>query len=194
MVQVLNPTIPSSVSDLPRGKHLIYSVRSRIGYAASNDDVGELLKYARDNEDLVLYHADYPEGLWVLGTSSMCADLARYTTSELLSYPFSVDPTFQMGKFEVTPVVYKTLMLKSRRTQENPIYLGPAMIHHKKTYDAYRSLAGSLALKCKGLTDAKGWSLTGRWNVREHLTTVCPLHRVCDVLKVTAKRSSGKLG
>ena len=123
--------------------------------------MGELLKYARDKEDLVLYHADYPEDLWVLGTSSMCADLARYTTSKLLSYPFSVDPTFQMGKFEVTPVVYKNLMLKSRRTQENPIYLGPAMIHHKKTYGAYRSLAGTLALKCKGFTDVKGFVTDG---------------------------------
>ena len=150
-----------AVSDLPRGKHQIYSVRSRISHASTVDDVGDLLKYARDQEDIILHHSDYPEDLWVFGTSSMSADLSRFTTSDLLSHPFSVDPTFQMGQFEVTPVVYKNLILKSQRTHESPIFLGPTMIHHKKTYDAYSSLAGTLVSKCKGFSKAKGFITDG---------------------------------
>lgn len=91
----------------------------------------------------------------------MSADLSRFTTSDFLSHPFSVDPTFQMGHFEVTPVVYKNLILKSQRTHESPIFLGPTMIHHKKTYDAYRSLAGTLVSKCKGFSKAKGFITDG---------------------------------
>ena len=40
-----------------------------------------------------------------------------------------------MGQFEVTPVVYKHLLSNSKRTNGSPVFLGPTMIHHKKTYD-----------------------------------------------------------
>jgi len=91
----------------------------------------------------------------------MYSDLSKYTTSDLLTYPFCVDPTFKMGQFEVTPVVYKHLLLKSKRTKESPVFLGPTMIHHKKTYEAYRTLAATCAAKCKGLSKAKGFVTDG---------------------------------
>lgn len=151
----------TNVSELPRGKQQIYNAKSRISSSASEDDVDELLKYARDKDDLILHHSDYPEDRWVLGTATMCSDLSKYTTSDLLCYPFSVDPTFKMGQFEVTPVVYKHLLLKSKRTNESPVFLGPTMIHHKKTYDTYRALAATCAGKCKGLSKAKGFITDG---------------------------------
>lgn len=151
----------TNVSELPRGKQQIYNAKSRISSSASEDDVDELLKYARDKDDLILHHSDYPEDRWVLGTATMCSDLSKYTTSDLLCYPFSVDPTFKMGQFEVTPVVYKNLLLKSKRTNESPVFLGPTMIHHKKTYDTYRALAATCAGKCKGLSKAKGFITDG---------------------------------
>ncbi|CAH3176865.1 unnamed protein product [Porites lobata] len=83
-----------------------------------NDDVGDLLKYARDKEDLVLHHSDVPEDLWVLGTSSMCSELERSTSSDILSHPFSVDPTFSLGKFEVTPWCSKTFFSNLSEQEE----------------------------------------------------------------------------
>lgn len=112
----------SNESELPRGKQQIYYAKSRISSSASEDDFEELLKYARDKDDLILHHSDYPEDRWVLGTATMCSDLSKYTTSDLLCYPFCVDPTFKMGQFEVTPVVYKHLLLKSKRTNESPSF------------------------------------------------------------------------
>ena len=87
----------------------------------------------------------------------MCFDLSKYTTSDLLCYPLCVDPTLKLGQFEVTPVVYKHLLLKSKRTNKSPVFLGPTMIHHTKTYDIYRALAATCAGKCKGLSKAKGF-------------------------------------
>ena len=123
----------SSVSELPRGKEQIYNAKSRISSSLTQDDVEDLLKYALDKEDLILHHSDYPEYRWVLGTESMYSVLARFTTWDLLCHPFCVDQTFRMGQFEVTPVVFKNLMLKSKRTNESPVFLGPTMIHHKNT-------------------------------------------------------------
>ena len=115
----------SSVFEIPRGKQQIYSAKSRIRSSVTEDDVEELLKYARDKGDLLLHHSDFPEDRWVFGTFTMCSDLSKYTTSDLLSYPFCVDPTFKMGQLEVTPVVYKHLLLKSKRRKESPVFLGP---------------------------------------------------------------------
>ena len=120
----------SSVSDLPRGKQQIYSAKSRLSSSVAQDDVEDLLKCARDKDDLILHHSDFPEDRWVLGTNSMCSALVKFTSSDVISHPFSVDPTFQIGQFKVTPVVFKTLLLKSKRTDENPAFLGPTMIHH----------------------------------------------------------------
>ena len=98
------------MSELPRGKQQIYNAKSRISSSASEDDVEELLKYAWDKDEMILHHSDYPEDRWVLGTATMFSDLLKYTTSDLLCYPFCVDPTFKMGQFEVTAVVYKHLL------------------------------------------------------------------------------------
>lgn len=150
-----------SACDLPRGKHQIYNAKSMAQQEECRDDVGDLLKYARDKEDLVLHHSDFPEDLWVLGTTAMCRELVRSTTSELMSHPFNVDPTFSLGKFEVTSVVFKNLLLVSKRTNESPIFLGPTMIHHNKSSAAYQTMASTCVRKCNGLTDAKGFVTDG---------------------------------
>ena len=40
------------------------------------------------------------------------------------------------------------------------------MIHHKKTYDAYRTLARTCESKCKGLSKAKGFITDGKENLQ----------------------------
>ena len=51
---------------------------------------------------LILQFTCYGEDLWVLPKPYMTMDLSRFCTSEKLSHPLSVDPTFNFGKFEVT--------------------------------------------------------------------------------------------
>ena len=57
--------------------------------------VDELLQYAKHLEEpIVLEHHDVPKDLWVLSKRHMTLDLSKFCTSEVLSHPFSVDPTF----------------------------------------------------------------------------------------------------
>ena len=95
----------------------------------------------------------------------MCSDLARFTTSGFLCHPFSVHQTFRTRQFKVTPAVFKNLMLKSKRTDESPVFLGPTMIHHKKTYDTYRAFPATCASKCKGLSKVKWFISDGEGNL-----------------------------
>ena len=106
---------------------------------------------------ICMWQEDVPTDLWVLNTKVMCGDLGRFTSSEKLSHPICVDPTFNMGQFEVTPVVYKHLFLTSERTGDNPVFLGPTMIHHKKDFSTYKALSFACVTNCKGLEKCRGY-------------------------------------
>ena len=124
------PTHATNPSVIPRGKRHVTNIKFTRN--STEDPVNDPLVYARHNEIFpVLHHSDVPYDTWVLRTEVMCSDVSRFTTSEKMSYPLSIDPTFNMGSFEVTPIVYKHLFLKSKRTGESPIFWGPTMLHHR---------------------------------------------------------------
>ena len=45
-----------------------------------------------------------------------------------------VDPTFNLGDFSVTPIVFQHLMLTHRKTGRSPWLLGPMLIHYRKEF------------------------------------------------------------
>ena len=125
---------PKNSKTKPRSRKQIYDLQ--FNSKREKDPVDDLLLYARHKEDkIVLRHEDMPLDLWVLGTEIMCHDIVRFSCSDKLSYPISIDPTFNMGQYEVTPVVYKHLFLTSKRYGQSPVFLGPTMLHHKKNFD-----------------------------------------------------------
>jgi len=67
------------------------------------NEIGDLLQYKMNREEPIVFeHHDVPEDLWLLAKPHMTTDLSRFCTSDQLSYPLSVDPAFNFGKFEVT--------------------------------------------------------------------------------------------
>lgn len=154
----------------------MYDLQFRAG--KQNDPVDDLLVYARKcEEQIVLKLADVPTDLWVLGTKVMCNDLGRFTSSEKLSHPICIDPTFNMGQFEVTPVVYKHLFLACKRTGKNPVFVGPTMIHHRKDFQTYKELASTCVTKCKGLENCKGYITDGEDTLDKAWKTELPKAR-----------------
>ncbi|KAL9977636.1 hypothetical protein ACROYT_G015065 [Oculina patagonica] len=84
---------------LPCSRKQVYDLQFRA--ENQNDPVDDLLIYARKCEkQIVLRHKDVRTDLWVLGTKVMCNDLGRFTSSEKLSHPIFIDPTFNMGQFK----------------------------------------------------------------------------------------------
>ena len=49
----------------------------------------------------------------------------------------TVDPTFSLGAFDVTVITYRHLMLECRRTNNHPAFIGPVMVHFKKSFSIY---------------------------------------------------------
>ena len=138
------------------------------------DQVDELLQYAKQlDEAIVIEHHDVPEDLWVLAKPHMTGDLSRFCTSEILSHPLSVDPTFNFGKFEVTPFTYKHLFLKSKRTGIAPVFLGPTAIHYSKQKSVYSKIVHAVASNTPNLAEeGKGFITDGEEALHSALSEV----------------------
>ena len=64
-----------------------------------------------------------------------------------------IDPTFNIGKFCVTPLTYQDLLLVSKRTGEHPICFGPILISQNQTKDVYADFVHCVQKNCPGLKD-----------------------------------------
>ena len=73
----------------------------------------------------------------VLCTNSQLFDIQRFCTDSIRFGPISVNPTFDPGDFCVTVISFRNLMLKNRRTEKNPVMLGPMMVHRRKLFSTY---------------------------------------------------------
>ena len=69
-----------------------------------------------------------------------------------------MDPTFSLGNFDVTVIAYRQVILQCKRSSEHPVFIGPVMIHYKKSFSTYFFFASTLVgikpqlrkLKCFG--------------------------------------------
>ena len=76
----------------------------------------------------------YPELFVVLATDQQLLDLERFCTHDAEYYPMTVDPTFNLGKFNVTPIIFTNLTLSTHHEDyKSPIMLGPLLIQYYKT-------------------------------------------------------------
>ena len=100
--------------DVPRSKNQVMKKGTSLGVlhkSAPSFEVEAILAYDQELKDksILWYHSDVPHDLWVLGTKEMEYELK--TAAE--SFPISIDPTFNFGAFEVTPVTYRHPLIES---------------------------------------------------------------------------------
>ena len=78
-----------------------------------------------------------PEPMAVLATDQQLFDMERFCCDPFKFSILGIDPTFNLGEFSVTPIVYKHLLLKDSKSHNNPLVLGPLLIHHRKQFRMY---------------------------------------------------------
>ena len=71
-------------------------------------------------------------------------DLVRFCTVAEGFSILTVDPTFNLGDFDVTPTTYRHCLLTSVRSGKCPVFVGPTMIHYRKTFRTYVFFASTL--------------------------------------------------
>ena len=131
-----------------------------IQQSSSNDVLASLLSMANEErwsdpqKSFIRSIQTHPNPLFmVLATNTQLQNLKSYCTSELLSSVMTIDPTFNIGKFSVTPATYQDLLLVSKRTGEHPICIGPILISQNLTKDVYSDFVYCIQKNCPGLKE-----------------------------------------
>ena len=126
--------IATSAGQTPRNRKQAYNMKQHkhVGPMSlehrSSDVLGSLLSMANDekqgdpNNVFIRSIQTHPNPLLlVLATATQFQNLETYCTSQYVSSVMTIDPTFNIGKFSVTPVTYQYLLL---------ISMGSQSLHH----------------------------------------------------------------
>ena len=85
-----------------------------------------------------------PEPMAVLCTDQQLDDMVRFLTNPAEFSIMGVDPTFNFGDFNATPIVYRNLLLEHRTKKHCPVMLGPILVHHQKKFSSYNFFASTI--------------------------------------------------
>ena len=114
--------------------------------------MGDVLAYNGEvgSNEIIWHHSDIPDDLWVLGTNVMTNELSN--AAKVL--PISVDPTFNFGRYEVTPFTYRSVAFECKsknviQTWVSATVIGPTIIQHTKSDETCKLAMRSIAKKCK---------------------------------------------
>lgn len=75
-----------------------------------------------------------PDPAIVLADDNQMHNMVAFSTSSSEFCVLTIDPTFSLGNFDVTPITYRHLLLETKRTGTYPAFLGPTLIHYQKTF------------------------------------------------------------
>ena len=71
-------------------------------------------------------------------------DMVRFLTSNHRFSVLTVDTTYKLGEFYVTPMTYQHLKLEDIKTSKHPVMLGPILVHQKVDFSAFNYFASTL--------------------------------------------------
>ena len=144
----------SASGELPRNEKQVTNLRQQAklkGHACGpSGEVDELFvvmqrAYSEDpGSKFIRSIRAAPDPAIVLAEDHQIADLVRFCTSSTEFGILTVDPTFSLGNFDVTPITYRHLLLTTRRNENVPVFLGPVLIHYRKNFATYLFFASSL--------------------------------------------------
>ena len=159
-----------SAGDLPRNRKQVdnfkHFAKQKFNASSSSqsDVLAHVMQMCKDSygtdEEFVCAVEAAPEPMCVLATNQQLLDIERFCTGEESSVA-SIDPTFNLGPFSVTPITYHNLLVKTTRNGNHPILLGPVLIHQTKTLRPFHYFASTLIRLNPKLSGLKAYGTDG---------------------------------
>lgn len=91
-----------------------------------------------------------PELRSILGFDWQLRDIATFCTDPLQMSVFGADPTFNLGRFNVTVTSLQNLKLVNRVNGHHPTMIGPMLLSQTKSFDSYNQFFGKIVSLDKG--------------------------------------------
>ena len=102
-----------------------------------------------------------PQPLCVLATDIQLKQLQLCCTDPSAFSIVSVDPTFNLGSFFVTPIVFLHKAFMTKRSHKSPVFLGPILIHQQMNTHAYCFFAHQLQVLLPSLSNIQAFGTDG---------------------------------
>ena len=97
------------------------------------------------------------EPFCVVGTNRQLDDLKRFCCNPVEYRPLTVDPTFDFGPYNVTPISYQHLIVLRREDGKHPTMIGPVLLHEKKTQSTYSLFGGNPQVSRTRIEESNGF-------------------------------------
>ena len=142
-------TTAKSPCELPRNERQVMYTRGKSsGHCANEgDEIFAIMQSAKLEDEggkFVRETRPSPEPAFVVARDRQLDDLVRFCTIPEKFSILTADPTFNLGQFDVTPTSYGHGLLTSTRTGKSPVFIGPTLIHYRKTFHTYLFFASTL--------------------------------------------------
>ena len=140
--------VPSLGSEIdPLGDQIFAMMQS----AKLGDSVGPFVRDTRPS----------PEPAFILARDRQLDDLVRFCAIANGFSVLTVDPTFKLGNFDVTPITYRHRLLVTTRFGKDLVMIGPILIHYRKTFHTYLFFAATLVGLRRGLEGVRAFGTDG---------------------------------
>ena len=158
----------TSAGALPRGRQQIKDARGKSTSKQDFDPLYSIMHMCKqgegrrgDNFIRIVNAAPYP--MMLIAFDYTLDDLVRFCTSKENFSILGVDPTFNLGDFDVTVTTYRHLLLRPRETPAGkpPVMLGPMFLHVRKDFTAYHFFSSALVGQRPHLSSLQAYGTDG---------------------------------
>ena len=181
----------SDACELPRNEQQVSDLKQRqkkvmIAGVNSSDELAVVMQkaYLEDsNQRFIREVKTLHEPGIVVAVDHQLDDLVRFCTNENNFGILTVDPTFSLGAFDVTVITYRHLMLECRRTNNHPTFIGPVMVHFKKSFSTYLFFSSTLVGLRPQLSSLKSFGTDGElalYQAFKH-SFLSAVHLLCSI-------------
>ena len=148
---------------LPRDRQQVANFRRSVSRTKDDDVLYSIMmecKLAQGKNDLFVQDVKAaPEPQCILFADWQLQDLCR----------LSVDTTFNLGEFYVTPITYYHLMLEDVHTGKHPVLVGPMLVHQRMHFSTFNYFTSTLVSYNKSLRNVLAVGTDGDKNLTEAL-------------------------
>ncbi len=180
----------SSISDLPRNRAQAKYFRRRNNESRildKNDSLLILLEQCKrqqiehDVSSFIREVTGAPELRCILTFDWQLNDLATFGSDPALFSVYGADPTFNLGRFNVTVTTFQNLKVVDRKSGLHPVMIGPLLLSQTKTFDAYNQFFSKLVSLNKDVREILAYGTDGEEELFKALSDSFPhaLHLRC---------------
>ena len=182
----------SDACELPRNEQQVSDLKQRkkkvvvAGATASCDELAVVMQkaYREDSNQCFIQEVrTLREPGIIVAVDGQLDDIVRFCTNDKKFGILTVDPTFNLGDFDVTVTTYRHLLLECKRTKQHPAFIGPVMVHFKKSFSTYLFFSSTLIGLRPKLSSLKSFGTDGEMALYQSFQNAFPtaIHLMCSI-------------